>query len=155
MCAIVDNNVAPEVFGDNQTPAGKHFYDWLMRRNGGTLVAGGKLLRELSPNLKFKAVFGERLRAGRAKLVPDDAIKSALDDLPNEFVKSDDHHVLALANVSGARLLFTNDSKLQDDFRNRRIIRGTQGRIYTTNQSTEVSDTHKSYFSGRWRLCEG
>lgn len=154
MCAIVDTNVAPEVFGDSQTPAGKHFYKWLMRRNGGTLVAGGKLLRELDPNANFKAVFGERLRAGRAKRVPDDEITAALDELPNELIESDDHHVLALANVSGARLLFTNDDALQDDFRNRQIIRGTQGRIYTTGRNRNVTDTHKRLLQRR-DLCDG
>ena len=154
MCAIVDANVAYEVFGDNRTPAGEHFYDWLMRRNGGTFVAGGKLLRELNRNSNFRAVFGERLRAGRAKRVPDDEIASALDELPNELVESDDHHVLALANASGARLLFTNDNPLQDDFRNRRIVGGTRGRIYTTGRNSNVTDTHRQLLQ-RGDLCEG
>ena len=154
MCAIVDANVVHEVFGDKQTPAGKHFYDWLMRRNGGTLVAGGKLLRELNPNAKFKAIFGERLSAGRAKLVLDDEVASELDKLPNELIESDDHHVLALANASGARLLFTNDNALQDDFRNRRIVRGTRGRIYTTGRNRNVTDTHRRLLQ-RGDLCDG
>ena len=154
MCAIVDANASYEVFGDNQTPAGKHFYDWLMRRNGGALVAGGKLLRELNPNSKFREVFGERLRAGRAKLVLDDKVASELDKLPNELIESDDHHVLALANASGARLLFTNDNALQDDFRNRRIIGGTRGRIYTTGRNRNVTDTHRRLLQ-RGDLCDG
>ena len=154
MCAIVDANVAYEVFGDNRTPAGAHFYAWLMRRNGGMLVAGGKLLRELSDNSNFRAVFADRLRAGRAKRVPDDEIDSALDELPNELVESDDHHVLALAKVSGARLLFTNDNALQDDFRNRRIIGGTRGRIYTTGRNRNVTDTHRRLLQ-RQDICEG
>ena len=154
MCAIVDANAAYEVFGNNRTPAGAHFYKWLMRRNGGMLVAGGLLLRELSDNSNFRAVFADRLRAGRAKRVPDDEIDSALDELPNELVESDDHHVLALAKVSGARLLFTNDNALQDDFRNRRIIGGTRGRIYTTGRNQNVTDTHRRLLQ-RGDLCEG
>lgn len=154
MCAIVDANAAYEVFGDNRTPAGAHFYEWLMRRNGGTLVAGGRLLRELNDNSNFRAVFADRLRAGRAKRVPDGEIDSALDELPNELVESDDRHVLALANVSGARLLFTNDNALQDDFRNRRIVGGTRGRIYTTGRVRNVTDTHRRLLQRR-DLCEG
>ena len=154
MCAIVDANVAYEVFGDHRTPAGAHFYEWLMRRNGGTFVAGGKLLRELNRNSNFRAVFGERLRAGRAKRVLDEEIAAELDELPNELVESDDHHVLALANASGARLLFTNDNPLQDDFRNRRIVGGTRGRIYTTGRNSNVTDTHRQLLQ-RGDLCEG
>lgn len=99
MCAIVDANVAHEVFGDNRTPAGQHFYDWLARRNGGTLAVGGRLLRELNNYSQFRTIFRERVLAGKAKLVTDDEMASALDDLPNELVESNDHHVLALANA--------------------------------------------------------
>ena len=154
MCAIVDANVAHEVFGDNPTPAGKHFFDWLARRNGGTLAAGGRLLRELNNHSQFRRIFRERTLAGRAKLVTDDEIASALNDLPNELVESNDHHVLALANASGARLLFTNDNALQDDFRNRRIIGGTRGRIYTTGRNKNVSSAHRRLLQ-RQDLCDG
>ena len=154
MCAIVDANVAHEVFGDNRTPAGEHFYNWLTRENGGTLAAGGRLLRELNNYSQFKDVFGERLRVGKAKLVSDDEIASALDDLPNDLVESNDHHVLALANASGARLLFTNDNALQDDFRNRRIIGGTRGRIYTTGRNRNVANAHRRLLQ-RQDLCDG
>ena len=40
MCAIVDANVAHEVFGTSQTPAGKRFYDWI-NEGQGRLVIGG------------------------------------------------------------------------------------------------------------------
>lgn len=154
MCAIVDANVAHEVFGDNPTPAGEHFYNWLARGNGGTLAVGGRLLRELNNYSQFRSVFRERTLAGRTKLVPDDEMASALDELPNELVESNDHHVLALANASGARLLFTNDNALQDDFRNPRIIGGTRGRIYTTGRNRNVTDAHRRLLQ-RQDLCDG
>ena len=31
MCAIIDANVSPEVFGDDRTPRGKILYTWLTR----------------------------------------------------------------------------------------------------------------------------
>ena len=49
MCAIVDANVAGEVFGENKPPAGKEFYNWL-NTGRGQLVVGGKLLVELNKN---------------------------------------------------------------------------------------------------------
>ena len=65
MCAIVDTNVYHEVFSTgSQSDAGRLFYDWLMKRNGGTLVSGGEHLRELNRIADFKRVFAERLQAG-------------------------------------------------------------------------------------------
>ena len=46
VCAIVDANVAHEVFGPNPAPAGDGFFQWVMRGRG-RLVAGGKALEEL------------------------------------------------------------------------------------------------------------
>ena len=42
MCAIVDANVAYEVFGRDRPPAGERFFDWLSSPRG-QLVVGGKL----------------------------------------------------------------------------------------------------------------
>lgn len=39
MCAIVDTNVAHEVFGDARTPAGKGFFDWLSSPGGSIIAA--------------------------------------------------------------------------------------------------------------------
>ncbi len=50
--------------------------------------------------------------------------------------KSNDLHVLALALVSGAHLLYTHDQLLIDDFKNNNIITGNRGKIYKTDQST-------------------
>ena len=156
MCAIVDTNVYHEVFTTgSQSDAGKYFYDWLMKRNGGTLVSGGGHLRELNRIADFKRVFAERLQAGRARRIPDEAVDSETDTLRSQGIcDSNDEHVLALARVSGARLLFTNDDALQDDFRNRRIVDGTRGRVYTTVQSQNVSRAHR-HLLRQSDLCDG
>ena len=156
MCAIVDTNVYHQVFSTgSQSDAGRLFYDWLMKRNGGTLVSGGEHLRELNRIADFKRVFAERLQAGRARRIPDEVVDSETDTVRSDGVcSSNDEHILALARVSGARLLFTNDGDLQDDFRNPQIVRGTRGRVYTTGQSRHVSSTHISLL-GRSDLCDG
>ena len=156
MCAIVDTNVYHEVFSTgSQSDAGKYFYDWLMRKNGGTIVSGGEHLRELNRIADFKRVFGERLQAGRARRIPDEAVDSETDRLRSEGTcSSNDEHVLGLARVSGARLLFTNDGALQDDFGNRRIVGGTRGRIYTTVQFKDVRNAHIDLLRRR-DLCDG
>ena len=63
--------------------------------------------------------------------------------------KSNDLHVLALALVSGARLLYTNDTALIDDFGNRDIVARPRGKIYTTAQ---VTDAHRRLLAAR-DLC--
>ena len=154
MCVIIDANAAHQVFGDSKTEAG----EFLLRRLSPRikLAVGGELLDELERIGGFSRWLRAARRTGHARLVSDDEVNSEADALrAQDACQSNDHHVLALANVSGARLLFTNDNALQADFGNRQIIGGTRGRIYTTNRSTEVSAAHRSYFSGRWRLCEG
>ena len=155
MCAIVDTNVYHEVFSaGSQSDAGRYFYDWLMRRNGGTIVSGGEHLRELNRIADFKRVFGERLLAGRARRIPDEVVDAETDALQSQGVcNSNDEHVLALARVSGARLLFTNDDALQDDFRNRRVVGGTRGRVYTTVQFKDVRRVHRDLLRRR-DLCD-
>ena len=146
MCAIVDANVGHEVFDPRrQTEAGRFFYDWLMRPNGGTIVAGGNLLRELNHSEAFRRFFGERLLANRARRIPDEPVVQAEDRIRRQGLNdSNDEHVLALAQVTGARLLFTNDHALQQDFQNREIITGTRGRIYTTIERNDVRRTHRN-----------
>ena len=152
MCAILDNNVRHEVFGDNPTEAGTFFLDWLTRR-GGVLVVGGKLLMELGESLKFAQWLRQAERVGRARSIPDQQVNDQTERLQRkEICQSDDQHVLALALVSGARLLFTNDRALQDDFRDRRIVPGVRGRVFTTLQTKETTTTHKRLLR-RTDLC--
>ena len=48
----------------------------------------------------------------------------------NGNCKSDDEHIIALALVSGARILCTTDADLMDDFRDRLLL-APQGKIYS------------------------
>ena len=152
MCAIIDNDVSHQVFGTNPTGPGLFFRDWLGRSNGGIIVAGGRLFRELVQNPNFRSFFEARQQAGRAIRVPDSVVDAAEDELQSVDTRTNDKHVLALARVSGARLLFTNDRALQADFRNSRIVPGTRGRIYTTVQHTDVRQTHRDLLR-RTDLC--
>ena len=61
-------------------------------------------------------------------------------------------HVLALALVSGARLLYTNDAALIDDFGNPEIVARPRGKIYTTARNANVTDAHRRLLAAR-DLC--
>ena len=146
MCAIVDANVVHQVFGDNRPPAGKYFADWLTR--GNKLVAGGKLLRELSRDERFIKWFRTALRTGRAIEIDDDTIAIETARLEQQQGwESNDHHIIALANLSHARLLFTNDEDLHADFHR------VHGRSYSTRVHTEINAVHRSLL--RLNVCFG
>lgn len=153
MCAIVDNDVRHEVFSpDSQTKAGKFFLDWLDEGNG-RLVVGGKLWRELSEYGHFQKWFQVAITSSRAFTCKDDEVDDKETEIRSmQICRSNDEHVLALALVSGARLLFTNDLNLQQDFRNRAIIHSPRGKIYTTVKFREVRKVHQDLLN-RTDLC--
>ena len=152
MCAIVDANVAYQVFGEDRPPAGERFFDWLSSPRG-QLVVGGKLREELSRDLRFQRWLTTAVRYGRARSVIDDEVDKRAQELQRTGVcKSDDEHVLALALVSGARLLYTNDTALIDDFGNREVIARPRGKVYTTVRNADVTDTHRRLLAAR-DLC--
>jgi predicted nucleic acid-binding protein len=155
MCAIVDANVAHEVFGADRPEAGVKFFEWI-NLGKGRLVAGGKLLRELNPT-SAREWARQALNAGLIRNVPETHVDARMAELRNEpAISSNDPHVLALAQISGARLLYTNDRALQQDFRNRRLIHNPPGKIYSTddrnNPNKEFRPVHRKLLARR-DLC--
>ena len=152
MCAIVDTNVAYEVFDTNpeRPEAGIQFFNWLTSSRG-RLVVGGDLLQELRGNSAFLTWFRAAINSARVRQVASDALTPHLDELASKTCKSNDRHVLALAAASGARLLYTNDRALMDDFRDGAIL-SNPGKVYTTGRSKSVTSTHKRLLARR-DLC--
>ena len=138
MCSIVDANVRDQVFGDSPTPAGTFFLKWLNER-GGKLIVGGKLLEELSGPQNFQMWLREALLSGRAKRINDDSVDTKTEAVKRSGIcRSNDHHIIALAMIGGARLLFTNDGSLKDDFKQNIHA----GKIYTTSRGGTTTSTH-------------
>ena len=131
MCAIVDADVVHQLVGPKQTEPGRRFRQWL-DGDRGELVVGEHNIRELTHNKNFERWFLEARRLGRrVRQIRESRIKEA-DAQLSGIVTSNDRHVLALALASGARLLFTNDRRLTNDFRNTDVIPAPAGRVYTT-----------------------
>jgi len=157
MCAIVDANVANEVFGPNKSPAGKKFYTWI-NAEPGRLVVGGKLLKELEKGSpKFRKWASTLIEAGKMRTMNEDQVNARAEEIKSECV-SDDSHIIALAQISGARLLFTNESSekrksLSEDFKNKDLIDRPPGKIYTTRKYRHVTSTHK-YLLRQQDLCQ-
>ena len=98
------------------------------------------MLRELSGNNAFLTWFRTAINSARVRQVAGDDIAPHLDELTSKTCKSNDKHILALAAASGARLLYSNDRALIDDFRNRAILSNPGTGLY--DRKVEISHVH-------------
>lgn len=94
------------------------------------LAIGGKLTEEL---------LGTRLRNLLVEMVKSKIAcdyKSSVINIETQKVKdlnlckSNDAHVIALARISGVRILYADDGDLHADFKNTELVPKPRGRIY-------------------------
>lgn len=159
MCAIVDVNVCAQMFGEEKSAAGREFFKWV-NTGSGRLVAGGELLKELKSRGDFSVWAREAIQAGRLKILQAEVVEERTDrnrefrsPIDGSGIKSDDPHVLAVAQVSGARLLFSNDKRLHKDFRNPQLIDGPRGKVYSTLKTRNFTRSHRGLLN-REDLCQ-
>ena len=153
MCAIVDANVTHEVFGPTPSDAGSRFFDWIQSGKG-RLISGGRNLRELEQcSDGYREWVNEAISSGALTIKNEEAIDTRERQLKSSnLLASDDPHVLALAQLSGARLLYSNDKDLQEDFTNSKLIGSPRGKVYTTKKTKALTNVHRQLL-GRTDLC--
>ena len=154
MCAIVDVNNCHKIFGDleQRTPAGRYFFDWLEGSTGRLILGGTKFNSEIGKVGYYIGWLKTAIRTGHAHRVKDHLVDTGEQELATSNVcKSDDLHLIALARIGGARLLFSEDPDLHDDFRNPGIIANPRGKIYSTRFDDEVSAVHRQLLEQRYR----
>jgi hypothetical protein len=127
MCLIVDANVSAQFLAQPSA-----IVLWLLGERGNPhLVAAGKLLEELARNDVVRRLLVQLERAGRLRSADAARLNQEQIRLAGcGLCRSSDHHVLALAIVSGARTLATLDNPLAKDFKNPKLINGPRGLIY-------------------------
>ncbi len=128
MCLIVDANLASAVFGDKPTKNFSPLIDWLTNKDG-KLVVGGQLAREVYRVAAARRFVRNLLQAGRARSIPDN-ITERETTFVSDLCDSNDPHVIALARISGARILCSHDKTLHKDFTNLGLISNPKGHIY-------------------------
>ncbi len=154
MCAIVDANVVREVFQPNGPAAGAKFFEWI-NVGPGRMVAGGELLDELYKTQSFRIWAKEAVSSGRLKVEDKEAVDTRTNRLRDgNSCVSNDHHVIALAQISGARLLYTNDKSLTDDFKNKTLMDQPRGKIYSTIGASDFKTGHRRLLANK-TLCGG
>ena len=130
MCAVLDANISGELFARDRPPIADLFFSWMNQR--GLIVVGGEQLHELQRNENASKWLLQGRLAGNVQEAPLDLVNDKIEELRRRSdLLSDDHHVLAVALVAGARLLFSNDRNLQADFTNRDIV-DPPGKVYTS-----------------------
>jgi len=138
MCVIVDANVASKVFSGAPPEEYGPLRRWLDEpEEDGCLVYGGQLSRELQRVGVAGRYVVALLRAGRARFVPDGEVSPEAEKVA-ELCESNDGHVIALARVSGARTLCTEDQALWRDFNNKALIDNPRGKIYRQSRHSHL-----------------
>ena len=156
VCAILDNSTRDEVFGNTPTDRGQVFYEWINQGYGRLVIGGTQLRDELGGNneqpgsVNFRRWLPTAIRLGRVAQPNDDTVvDAAAKALKTQGIcQSNDPHVLALAQHTGAQLLYTNDQALQRDFGNRAIIGGIGGKVYPNTDYREFLNNRRNR-----RLC--
>ena len=141
MCATLDANVVHKVFGEDRPDAGKAFFEWLTSESG-SLVTGGKLHRELTRVHSFREWSKQAVLSGRIKRFDDQTIDERTERLKGSCM-SDDPHVIALAQISGARFLYSDEGNLHHDFKNRKLTGNPRGAIYSTKEQDSFTSSHR------------
>lgn len=129
MCLIVDANLASVLFlnrnHEDYAPV------WRANAKGKRFVYGGHLADEYHRINAVRVLVLELERAGRARQVPHKLVADCERVVRRSRVLvSDDPHIIALAQVSGARVLCSNDAALGTDFTNPRLLKRPRGAIY-------------------------
>ena len=127
------------------------------------MALGGRLLKELAggDDQRGATSFRRWLKTAGAKGLTSvldegdvdrhtEILKTAVDQHGQKLCRSDDPHVLALARVSGARLLFANDGRLIQDFQNNDILRQPPGKVYPPTDYHRFLNDRNNY-----NLCSG
>ena len=113
MCIIVDACCANSL-GNADWPQAHLIRDWV--RGGGKIVSGGLLQRELK-NTALQALLVQWSASGRLINKDPTEIKIEEEKLDRSKVKSNDLHVIALARLSGAKVIVTRDQDLMYDLK--------------------------------------
>jgi hypothetical protein len=131
MFIIIDANTAHEMASSPAHGDAVPVLKWLTTQKG-SLALGGRLTVELY-RTPLKSLLVELARSGTAKIYPNDAIRAEESRLlVTNQCSSNDLHVIASAVVSGTRLLYSRDQRLQADFRSPNIINNPRGHVYSS-----------------------
>lgn len=141
MCLIVDNDVAHRVLLRDSDPDFGLVHSCIFEGQPFDLklYLGGKLTDELVQNDHVRRILVLLDQLGRTINVDDNEVKAETERL-NELgiCRANDTHVIALARISKARLVCTNDRDLQRDFKDGAVLSVPRGKVYKRTSHREL-----------------
>ncbi len=147
-CAIVDANSMSEVV--RETHEATQILVKFLRQGRGTLHMGGKLREELEVSPRHKRWIGAGIARGWIKNIDNGEVERRTHDMKaNRTLRSDDPHIIALAQVGGARLLVSRDVALGKDFKDREFLDNPRGKLLPFEAKTSSVQN----FLSRTPLC--
>ncbi len=138
---IVDADRIGSFLEDREDSDAAPIHRWLSRGRGKLVYStGGKFATEVLRRQRQRLL--EYDRAGRARRIPAHSFVADERRLRRQGgLRSNDAHVIALARASGARLLYTGDRRLMQDFRDPRFVQKPRGRIYSGQKNAGLLET--------------
>lgn len=131
MCVIIDASLASRIFAEPTPYEFRPLIRWLFSDKG-RLIYGGRNSRELYKVRNARRTIRELRRGSKAiEILGVDKEESRISSGSAGFsLASNDPHVIALARLSHARTLCSQDFNLHVDFKNASIIPRPRGKIY-------------------------
>lgn len=131
MCLIVDANCLSDALKSDPHQDFAPIVEALLSGKAKLTLGGTQLKKEYLAQGVATQFVKTLDRAGRTVLVNDASVDAEQQSIEAGLaLKSDDPHILALARVSGARLLCSRDVNLHQDFGDPNIIASPRGSIY-------------------------
>lgn len=125
MSIIIDANTTPHF--KNNSEEVQYIVNWIISGKG-RLETGGRNLEEIKA-CSLRKVLLTFSQAGRVKISDAKAVKRKQDALDQTKMNSDDPHVIALAQASECRLLFSFDKPLHKDFTGKHFLQ-PKGKVF-------------------------
>lgn len=149
MCVIVDTDSRGK-FVDGGNKSSALLNEWLTKRKGKLLLTTACDWQREHGSSSFE--WKERVRSysgvGIVRNVPAAAVEAKIAALPPTKSGEKDRHVLALALAGGARLLYSADDKLCDDFKSivpgGVVYPGAGGKSDPTKSEPDKSDPNSA-----------
>jgi hypothetical protein len=133
MALILDANCSHKITNVVDHPDFAPILDSLLNGQATLQYGGTKLIAEYQFAASVWKLIYRLDQAGRARKADGAAIDRRQQELIDaNSCKSDDQHIIALAQISGTRLLCTHDKALHDDFKDKALIDRPRGSVYQT-----------------------
>ena len=132
MCSIVDADSADILFGEDPPDGAARFLRWLGQGKFRLVIGGRRLEVEFQRTSRETQVWMAQAQAAGLLWIEnwDRVNEREVMLIQSGACRSNDEHIIALAQISGARLLYSGDQMLHVDFRDASLLDNPRGRIY-------------------------